>query len=142
MYSDCEPTIAYSESIHTARKQLKHRCCECGRKINAGERYASMSGLVSGEGWWSEYQHLRCYHFARHLNHELQIAGKYACIPFGEIENAMYDILDRHHDDNPNTFDDPLFLIWWFVKNGAEFKPEIGSSMERDFRATHPNKEL
>lgn len=85
MYDDCEPTVAYYEAIHTARKQLKRRCCECGRKINAGERYAAMRGLVSGEGWWTEYQHQRCYHFARYLNHELQIAGKHSCIPFGEM---------------------------------------------------------
>lgn len=60
----------------------------------------------------------------------------------GEIQNAMHDILDRHREDDPNTFDDPLFLTWWHVKNGAEFKPEVGNVMERDFRATHPNKEL
>lgn len=54
----------------------------------------------------------------------------------------MHDILDRHREDDPNTFDDPLFLTWWHVKNGAEFKPEVGNVMERDFRATHPNKEL
>lgn len=140
-WDDCEVSILYRESIHTARKRSKRRCCECRRFVQPGERYASVGGLVAGEGWWSEVQHLRCFHFARHLNHELKLFG-HACVPFGEIESAMREFLPVFHECYENTYDDPLFLTWWFVKKGAEFKPLPGGIMEKDFKSSYPNKEL
>ena len=141
MYDDCDVLVSYGESIHRARKRLKHRCCECRQFVKPGERYASIRGLTAGEGWWNEVQHLRCYHFARHLNHEVKAFPVTSCVPFGEIDSAMHEFLDRQNDCG-ESYDDPLFLTWWFIQKGGEFKPATGSKMEASFKLEHPGKDL
>ncbi len=43
----CEMPQAFSSVTRKARKT--HKCCECGRTINAGEKYQYSSGIWDGE---------------------------------------------------------------------------------------------
>ena len=80
----CEVLDFYAETCHKARKTLKRKCCECNQPIVPGERYAVCTGRM-----FSEYQHERCYHFARHVNFDLDWRDGDGCIEFGGIEMAL-----------------------------------------------------
>lgn len=46
-YCDDEPPSLYRRELRTARKE--HRCHECHRKIQPGERYERVFGIWSGD---------------------------------------------------------------------------------------------
>lgn len=49
-YCDYDETFSvYRKAEHTARKP--HKCYECGRTINPGERYESAFGIYDGTGY-------------------------------------------------------------------------------------------
>jgi hypothetical protein len=35
-----------------------------------------------------------------------------------------------------------LLYQWWFIKRGAEFRPQAGGVMEAEFRQDHPKAAL
>ena len=51
-WCDWEPAGVYAASIHTAR--VAHKCYECRRTIEAGQRYERVAMLF--EGRWSTYK--------------------------------------------------------------------------------------
>ena len=46
-FYSCEAPQAFSETIRKARKS--HKCCECFRQINIGEKYQYVSGIWDGD---------------------------------------------------------------------------------------------
>lgn len=135
MYDECDVLKWYREDLRVARKE--HRCEECWRKIHVGERYVACHGC-SDDGVFTAKQHMRCYHFARHVNHDVKLNGDgNHCIPFGEIQNALEEFA---HGGCPIA--EELLYQWWFIKRGAEFKPVIETETARDFQLTHPGKDL
>lgn len=132
---ECEIVKWYREDIHTARK--KHRCEECRRIIQPGERYVACTGCTS-DGVYVAKQHMRCFHFARHVNHEIGLGLDFdSCIPFGEIESELDQMV---HDGDSRA--EELLYQWWFIKRGAEFKPVPGGKMEKQFKEWHAGKPL
>ncbi len=128
---DCEIPEFFSESARIARKV--HRCCECRKAINPGERYAYIVMKLDGVMFYNK-QHERCYHFARHVNHELQYARDYdGCVGFGEIGNALQDAGEYYasYDDNDNPIHTELGALWQRVQYGFEFRPAPDSKANK-----------
>lgn len=64
---DYDPAMVWREAWRRARKQ--HRCEECSRPIDPGERYHFVTGLNEpGDPWWSAKQCGQCYEAARWLS--------------------------------------------------------------------------
>lgn len=125
----CELPEFFEERAYTAQKE--HRCCECRKPIKTGERYAYICMKLDGV-LFTEKQHERCYHFARHVNHELEYADPYdGCIGFGEIEEALRDSNEISYDDNDNLVTGELGALWLRVKDGFEFRPDPNSKAEK-----------
>lgn len=61
MITDADAWTIFVDAIRTARKT--HRCGECGRAIQPGERYHHARGLLDG-GWMQVRQCLHCHHAA------------------------------------------------------------------------------
>lgn len=74
---DCEPWAVYKDSRPIARKQ--HRCVECYRTINDGERYFRAEGCIDGQ--WTTYKLCRhcdaLSHFMRVLCNGWPFGGLY-----------------------------------------------------------------
>lgn len=54
--TDFDPWTVYRSETRRARKQ--HACTECGRKIESGETYRYIVGMIDGD--WSDYK--QCEH--------------------------------------------------------------------------------
>lgn len=111
--SDCEPLEFYSETMHHARKQ--HKCCECCKPIEVGEIYMNCR-MKYDRTLFVEKQHMRCFHFARHVNYNLGWRESYACVPFGGIGEAVGDYNDSDVQE-----------LWDQVRDGFEFTAPFGS---------------
>ncbi len=92
----CEIPEFYDEQILRARKA--HKCVECHQPINPGEQYVACCGKWAGDVQVYK-QHMRCYHFARHCNHEVWKEGYAECVEFGGIgeavEHADFELKDQ-----------------------------------------------
>lgn len=89
MIEDADPWTILSEGIRTARKQ--HRCGECYRTIQPGERHHWCDGVMDGE-IRREKQCLHCHHAADWL---------YA-ICRGWLYGRVYEDLREHWDEYPS----------------------------------------
>lgn len=99
--SYCEIPEFYAERESVARK--RQQCCECYGDIEPGERYVACSGKWEGS-FFTEKQHLCCYHVARFVNQELKLEDSESdgegCIAFGGIRHALKENADTWFDDN------------------------------------------
>ncbi len=109
----CEVLEFYAETQHAAAKP--HVCCECHKPISIGERYMSCRGKFDGDMFTAK-QHLRCWHFARYVNHDLGWNDGDGCIEFGGIDEAVCDSGAKEVQD-----------LWEKVCSGFEFTPPVGS---------------
>ncbi len=149
--SYCEfTTDFYSEKQVTARRA--HKCCECRKTIEPGDRYVRVAGKWDGEGVWSGAQHVYCYHFARSLNGigrnliryyrtfpPFCIQGRAAfsyvfgfdsdagCIPFEGVHQFLSDC-DRFIDENENEYR-PATRFWDGMISGCREKFSEGSGI-------------
>jgi len=79
---DCEGPDVYSIEYPIARST--HTCCECGLKINPGEKYEKFKGLWDGE--WDRFKTcMKCSELRDRVNWLHRNDG-YEAIPFGCLE--------------------------------------------------------
>jgi hypothetical protein len=82
--SDGDLPDVYEETHPEARK--KHKCCECGRVINKGEKYQKVKGCWYGE--WSTYQ--TCEECEKDWDVVINFFG--CCRVFGELSEYKHQI--------------------------------------------------
>ena len=116
----CEIPVFYREQIRKAKKS--HKCCECGNEIKPGETFACCSVKMDSD--IEEFkQHMRCFHFARHLNldfHDECVIG--FCAIDEEIESYEHD------------YPEIIRELWDRVKEGFEYTPPVGSRSEASWK--------
>ena len=121
--SYCEIPDFYSESCHIARKP--HRCCECRKPIEAGEKYVACAFKFDGRMFY-EKQHVRCYHFARWVNWGEPNARNHldSCVEFGEIRTHLFECGDLFIDeDDVQKASTPIGEMWLRVVAGEDCAP-------------------
>lgn len=75
------------------RAAKAHRCDECGRAINKGERYEYFTGLSADSGYW--YTTRTCPHCLG-ARHWLQVECN------GWLFEAVYEDLKEHFEEQPD----------------------------------------
>ena len=109
MYDGDDPPAFYNATTPTARKA--HRCCECRRTIEPGERYESVTAK------WD--MGVSTYKTCRHCDaakHWLEVECN------GYLFEAVEEDLEQHFDEQPDLHLGRLIIgirHQWRVRHGA-----------------------